>query len=144
MNVVEVKVPALRERAEDILPLARHFISFFARSMGRAVPELSPAAEHALEGYAWPGNVRELRNTIERAMIMWPSPRLEPQAFPERIAGAKERGPFVGGDFSIDAVERAHIVSVMARAPSLDGAAEILGIDASTLWRKRKRFDEPG
>jgi two-component system, NtrC family, response regulator AlgB len=144
MNVVEVKVPALRERAEDILPLARHFISFFARSMGRAVPELSPAAEHALEGYAWPGNVRELRNTIERAMIMWPSPRLEPQAFPERIAGAKERGPFVGGDFSIDAVERAHIVSVMARAPSLDGAAEILGIDASTLWRKRKRYDEGG
>ena len=144
MNVVEVKVPALRERAEDILPLARHFLSFFARSMGRPLPELSPAAERALEGYDWPGNVRELRNTIERAMILWPSPRLEPQAFPERIAGAKERGPFVGGDFSIDAVERAHILSVMGRAPSLDGAAEILGIDASTLWRKRKRFDEPG
>ncbi len=142
MNVVEVRVPALRERAEDILPLARHFLGFFARSMGRPVPELSPAAERSLEGYAWPGNVRELRNTIERAMILWPSPRLEPQAFPERIAGAKERGPFVGGDFSLDAIERAHILTVMARAPSLDGAASVLGIDASTLWRKRKRYDE--
>ncbi len=144
MNVVEVKVPALRERAEDILPLARHFLAFFARSMGRPAPELSPAAERVLEGYPWPGNVRELRNTIERAMILWPSPRLEPQSFPERIAGAKERGPSVGGDFSLDAVERAHILAVMARAPSLDSAASVLGIDASTLWRKRKRYDENG
>jgi NtrC-family two-component system response regulator AlgB len=144
LNVVEVKVPALRERREDILPLARHFLTFFARATGRALSELSPAAERALEDYAWPGNVRELRNTIERAMILWPSPRLEPQAFPERIAGAKERGPFIGGPYSVDAVERAHILSVMANAPSLDVAAEILGIDSSTLWRKRKRYDEGG
>ncbi len=142
LNVVEVRVPALRERREDILPLARHFLSFFARSMGRSVPGLSPAAEQALGDHAWPGNVRELRNAIERAIILWPSPRLEPQAFPERIAGAKERGPHVGGDFSVEAIERAHILSVMARAPSLDSAAAILGIDSSTLWRKRKRFDE--
>jgi two-component system, NtrC family, response regulator AlgB len=144
LNVVEVKVPALRERREDILPLARHFLAFFARATGRALSELSPAAERALEDYAWPGNVRELRNTIERAMILWPSPRLEPQAFPERIAGAKERGPFIGGPYSVDAVERAHILTVMANAPALDAAAEILGIDSSTLWRKRKRYDEGG
>ena len=142
LNVIEVKVPALRERREDILPLARHFLAFFSRAMGRAVPELSPAAERALEEYAWPGNVRELRNAIERAMILWPSPRLEPQAFPERIAGAKERGPFVGGEYSVEAIERAHILAVMARASSLDAAAEILGIDSSTLWRKRKKYDE--
>jgi NtrC-family two-component system response regulator AlgB len=144
LNVVEVKVPALRERREDILSLARHFLAFFARATGRAVPELSPAAERALEDYGWPGNVRELRNTIERAMILWPSPRLEPQAFPERIAGAKERGPFVGGDYTVEAIERAHILSVMARASSLDTAAAILGIDSSTLWRKRKKYDEAG
>jgi NtrC-family two-component system response regulator AlgB len=144
MNVVEVKVPALRERREDILPLARHFLAFFARSMGRAVPELSPSAEQALEAYAWPGNIRELRNAIERAVILWPSSRLEPQAFPERIAGAKGRGPYLGGDFTVDTIERAHILAVMGRAPSLDGAAGILGIDASTLWRKRKRYDEGG
>jgi NtrC-family two-component system response regulator AlgB len=144
LNVVEVRVPSLRERREDILSLARHFLAFFARATGRAVPELSPAAERALEDYAWPGNVRELRNTIERAMILWPAPRLEPQAFPERIAGAKERGPFVGGDYPVEAIERAHILSVMARASSLDAAAAILGIDSSTLWRKRKKYDEAG
>jgi NtrC-family two-component system response regulator AlgB len=77
-------------------------------------------------------------------MILWPSPRLEPQAFPERIAGAKERGPYVGGEYAIDAIERAHILSVMARTSSLDDAAAILGIDSSTLWRKRKRYDEGG
>ena len=142
LNVVEVRVPALRERREDILPLARHFLTFFARSTGRPVPELSPAAEQALGDHTWPGNVRELRNAIERAIILWPSPRLEPQAFPERIAGAKELGPHVGGDFSVETIERAHILSVMARAPSLDSAAAILGIDSSTLWRKRKRYDE--
>ena len=142
LNVVEVKVPALRERREDILSLARHFLAFFARATGRAVPELSPETERALADYAWPGNVRELRNAIERAMILWPSPLLQPQAFPERIAGSKARGPFVGGQYTLEAIERAHIQSVMARAPSLDTAAEILGIDSSTLWRKRKRYDE--
>ena len=144
LNVVEVKVPALRDRREDILTLARHFLVFFARATGRAVPDLSPTAERALEDYSWPGNVRELRNTIERAMILWPSSRLEPRAFPERIAGAKERGPFVGADCTVEAVERAHILSVMARASSLDAAAAILGIDSSTLWRKRKKYDEAG
>jgi NtrC-family two-component system response regulator AlgB len=144
LNVVEVKVPALRERREDIVPLARHFLAFFARTMGRLVSELSPAAEQSLQDYAWPGNVRELRNTIERAMILWPSPRIEPQAFPERIGGARERGPYVGGDFTVEAIERAHILAVMARAASLDSAASILGIDSSTLWRKRKRYDEGG
>jgi two-component system, NtrC family, response regulator AlgB len=142
MNVVEVSVPPLRDRREDILPLARHFLGFFARSMGRSTPELSPGAERALAGYAWPGNVRELRNAIERAIILWPSAQIEPQAFPERIAGAKERGPYVGGAFDVETVERAHILAVLGRAPSLEAAAAILGIDASTLWRKRKKFDE--
>jgi NtrC-family two-component system response regulator AlgB len=143
LNVIEVKVPALRERPEDILPLAHRFLGFFARTVGRAIPELAPAAARVLQDYAWPGNVRELRNAIERAVILWPSSRLEPQAFPERIAGARERGPLIGGDFTIDEVERAHIMTVMARARTMDDAAAVLGIDASTLWRKRKRYDEP-
>jgi NtrC-family two-component system response regulator AlgB len=142
LNVVEVRVPSLRERPEDILPLAHRFLSFFARAVGRAAPELSPAAERVLQDYSWPGNVRELRNAIERATILWPSPRLEPQAFPERIAGAPERGPQLGGEFSLEEIERAHILAVLARSRSLEEAAAVLQIDASTLWRKRKRYDE--
>jgi NtrC-family two-component system response regulator AlgB len=143
LNVIEVKVPSLRERPVDILPLAHRFLGFFARTVGRPLPELTPAAERVLQDYAWPGNVRELRNAIERAVILWPSSRLEPQAFPERIAGARERGPQLGGDFTIEEIERAHILSVLARARTMDDAAAVLGIDASTLWRKRKRYEEP-
>jgi NtrC-family two-component system response regulator AlgB len=143
LNVIEVKVPALRDRREDILPLAHRFLGFFARTVGRPVPAMTPAAERVLRDYAWPGNVRELRNAIERAVILWPSSQLEPHAFPERIAGARERGPHIGGDFSVDDIERAHIMSVLARVRTMEAAASILGIDASTLWRKRKRFEEP-
>ena len=96
LNVIEVTLPPLRERAEDILPLARRFLAFFARASGRPPPTLSPAAEGAAR-YAWPGNVRELRNAIERAVMLWPAPVIEPEAFPERIAGARARSR-VGAD----------------------------------------------
>lgn len=70
LNVIEVTLPPLRERPEDILQLARWFLAFFARGARRLPPELSPAAEQTLLTYAWPGNVRELRNAIERAVIL--------------------------------------------------------------------------
>ena len=140
LNVIEVVVPALRDRAEDILPLARRFLSFYARSLGRPVATLSPAAEQALLHYAWPGNVRELRNAIERALILWPAPIIEPEAFPAKMqATASPAGPRVGDDVTLAEIESEHIRRVVARAPSLDAAAAALGIDVSTLWRKRKR-----
>jgi NtrC-family two-component system response regulator AlgB len=141
LNVIEVRVPSLRERAEDILPLARRFLTFFARAVGRPLPSLSDAAERVLMTYAWPGNVRELRNTIERAVILWPSATIEPGAFPERIIGARDRGPFVGGPFTLEELERSHISAILSHAPTMEEAAKILGIDDSTLWRKRKRFE---
>jgi len=142
LNVVELRLPPLRERREDILPLAQHFLAFFARAAKRAVPTLAPAAAEALCAYAWPGNVRELRNTLERASILWPSDVLEPAAFPERIAASSARVPQLGGDTTLEALEREHILRVLARAANLDDAARILGIDASTLWRKRKKYEE--
>jgi len=142
LNVIEVRVPSLRERPDDVLPLARRFLAFFARAIGRSQPRFSPAAEKVLSDYAWPGNVRELRNTIERAIILWPSAVIEPEAFPERVAGARERGPQVGGRFTLDELERAHILAVIAQSATMEDAAAVLGIDDSTLWRKRKRFEE--
>ena len=98
LNVIEVRVPPLRERPEDVLPLARRFLAFFARAFGRPLPTLSADAEtRAAWTIDWPGNVRELRNAIERAMILWPSAVLEPQAFPERIAGGARPRPRLGG-----------------------------------------------
>jgi NtrC-family two-component system response regulator AlgB len=142
LNVIEVRVPSLRERREDILPLARRFLAFFARAVARPVPELSPEAARLLTDYAWPGNVRELRNALERAVILWPSSLLEPRAFPDRIAGARLRGPTIGGRFTLDEVERAHISAIVGQAKTMEEAAQVLGIDDSTLWRKRKRFEE--
>ena len=138
--MVEIVVPPLRERTEDLLPLARHLISFFAATARRPAPELSPAAERVLLDYAWPGNVRELRNVIEHAVMLWPAATIEPQTFPERIAGRAHGGPALGSDAPLDAIEREHILRVLARKPTLEAAAESLGIDASTLWRKRKKY----
>jgi len=140
LNVVEVTVPALRDRPEDILALARRFVAFFARSSGRPVPELAEEAERVLTAHTWPGNVRELRNAVERALIMTGGQVLEPEAFPERIAAQASGAPHLGGDYTLDEIEREQILRVMARAPTLEDAAKILGIDASTLWRKRKKY----
>ena len=144
LNVIDLQLPPLRERPEDILRLARRFLIFFAKSARRHPPELSSSAADVLTAYSWPGNVRELRNTIERAVILWPARIIEPEAFPPHIA-ARHRAadaPQVGGDFSLDAIEREHITRVIARTATLDEAAAALGIDASTLWRKRKKYED--
>jgi NtrC-family two-component system response regulator AlgB len=142
LNVIDLQLPPLRERPEDIIRLARRFLLFFAKAARRQPPTLSPAAEQALMAYGWPGNIRELRNAIERAVILWPAQIIEPQAFPPHIsAHAKTESPQLGGDFSLEAIERDHISRVIARTPTLEDAATILGIDASTLWRKRKKYE---
>jgi NtrC-family two-component system response regulator AlgB len=140
LNVMEIIVPPLRERPEDILPLARGFVEFFARQGARPSPDLSPAAEKLLVTYPWPGNVRELRNAIERALILARGQVLEPESFPERIAASASDAPVLGGTFTTDEIEREHALRVMAHTATMEEAARVLGIDASTLWRKRKKW----
>jgi NtrC-family two-component system response regulator AlgB len=144
LNVIEIWVPPLRERREDILPLARRFLSSLTRKSRRTAPELSRAAEAALLNYNWPGNVRELRNAIERAVILWPADVIEPAAFPDRLGGAGSSSPRVGGEFTLEQVEREHVLRILAGTERFEDAARILGVDTSTLWRKRKRYDEGG
>jgi len=139
LNVVEVGVPPLRERSEDILPLAHAFLAFFSRQAKRPAPALSAAAKRTLLAWPWPGNVRELRNTIERALIVAPGAVLEPEAFPERMLGPSGAAS-LGGDCSLEHIEREHALRVLARTETLDQAARILEIDVTTLWRKRKRW----
>jgi NtrC-family two-component system response regulator AlgB len=144
LNVIEMTLPPLRERPEDVLRLAAGFLAFFAAAANRPPQELSLAAAAACRGYAWPGNVRELRNAMERVSILWPARVVEPAALPERMAPGDSRAnaPALGGEHTLDDVEREHIERVVARAKSLEDAARILGIDASTLWRKRKRYEK--
>jgi two-component system, NtrC family, response regulator AlgB len=142
LNAVQITLPPLRERREDIPLLARRFLDFFARQTRRPTPELSSSALDALLAYPWPGNIRELRNVMERAMILWPSQVIEPEAFPEHIASQGVVTPVLGGNYSLERLEREHILRVLARTATLEEAAQILGIDSSTLWRKRKKYDE--
>src|SRR5206468_8812409 len=102
LNVVEISLPPLRERPEDILPLARRFLAFFSRAARRSTPELSQAAEQALVSYSWPGNVRELANAIERTVILWPAQVIQPEGLPERIVAHPNAGPRLGGDFTLE------------------------------------------
>jgi NtrC-family two-component system response regulator AlgB len=142
LNVIDLQLPPLRERPEDILRLARKFLAFFAKAARRRPPELSAAAEARLLAYKWTGNIRELRNAIERAVILWPAQILEPEAFPAQTpAQPRFETPQIGGDFTLEALEREHIIRVLARSATLEEAADILGIDASTLWRRRKKYE---
>jgi NtrC-family two-component system response regulator AlgB len=140
LAVVEVRVPPLRERPEDVLHLARRFVSFFCRAARRREQVLSAACEKVLVGYQWPGNVRELRNAMERCSILWPADVIEPEALAVSSDPSVARGPQLGGESSLEEIEREHIRRVLARTTTLEEAARILGIDDSTLWRKRKRF----
>ena len=141
LNVVEVTVPPLRERPDEILRLARAFLAFFARAARKPTPELSTEAETTLLSYPWPGNVRELRNAMERAVILFTGQVLAPQAFPDRIAAHATGAPILGGDNTVEEIEREHILRVLMRHPVQEEAARVLGIDASTLWRKRKKYE---
>jgi NtrC-family two-component system response regulator AlgB len=143
LNVIDLQLPPLRDRPEDILRLARRFLLFFAKSARRQPQELSQAAEDALRTYPWPGNIRELKNAIERAVILWPAQVIGPEAFPAHISARVKpaESPQIGGDFSLDDIEREHITRVVGRSATLEDAATVLGIDASTLWRKRKKYE---
>ena len=139
VNTVEVRVPPLRDRRDDIPRLAQRFVEFHARATGQPLLCIPPDVEARLASYAWPGNVRELKNAIERASIFATEGRISLEGLPERIAGGPPAGPWIGGSFTIDEVERAHIAGVLATHSVQEEAARVLGIDSSTLWRKRKR-----
>lgn len=146
LNVVTFVLPPLRERAEDLKALAHHYLACAAARQHRPSFELSDAAVRAVAGYAWPGNLRELRNAVERAVILSPGPRIEaddlgiPPAANPTAPPASATEVTLGDDVSLEIVEREHIARIVARAPTLETAARTLGIDASTLQRKRKRY----
>jgi NtrC-family two-component system response regulator AlgB len=117
--------------------------------VGRRGLAFSPRCVQFLTRYPWPGNLRELHNAVERATILAAGSEIEPEdlGLPPALvarhleAEAAPREPVrLGGDSSLEEVEREHIARVLARSPSLESAARLLGIDPTTLQRKRKRY----
>jgi two-component system, NtrC family, response regulator AlgB len=142
LDVISVQIPPLRTRPTDIVALANSYLQFFAQQLGRPQLRFSAAALREMQEYRWPGNLRELRNTIERAAILARSDVLEAGLTPRHIAPDDGTDNLqVGSDSSLEALEEAHIRSVLDRATSLESAAKILGIDPATLYRKRKRLN---
>jgi two-component system, NtrC family, response regulator AlgB len=141
LNVIEVTLPPLRQRRGDILPLAEHLLGFFVRQTGKALAGFTEEARAALAQHTWPGNVRELRNAIERGVILAAGPGVGLADLPVRVG--TPAGPArveVGEAITLDQLEAEHIRRILTSAPSLEEAAATLGIDASTLYRKRKRY----
>jgi DNA-binding NtrC family response regulator len=139
LSVLTIRVPALRERTTDILPLAEHLLARLAAVHGRPETSLSEAARKALQAYDWPGNVRQLKNAIERALIFTKTSVLEPCELPENIRQTDAGVP--GGLRSLEDVEREVIRATLeATHYKISRSAEILGISRKTLLDKRKRY----
>jgi len=134
LNAVRIKLLPLRDRPEDLGLLIQHFLKKFAKA---GPLQLSPEAMKALRAYRWSGNVRELENVMERSVLLAQNGIVEVVHLPEEIRSALERP---ARDLSLEEVEKLHIKRVLQTAKDYDEAAQILGIDPATLWRKRKKY----
>jgi two-component system, NtrC family, response regulator AlgB len=141
LNVIEVVLPALRERRADVPPLAEHLLEFFARQSGKPVTCFTQEARAALLRYPWPGNVREMRNAIERGVILASGPQVGLGDLPAQVGAHLPSSTMeIGGAVTLEQLEAEHIRRVLAATPTMEQTAAILGIDPSTLYRKRKRY----
>jgi len=146
LNVIALELPALRERKEDLLLLIDTFLQDLASERDAAPKALSADAMDAVMVYDWPGNVRELQNALEHAVVLTRAELIEPGALPERIT-RRRKEPLVADraqpNPALDVIERAYIMWVLqAEGGNKTRAAEVLGIDPSTLYRKLSRYEE--
>jgi len=138
INVIQIDVPALRHRPEDIISLAEQFVTDLRRH--KLITGFTDEAASALQAYNWPGNVRELRNVIERAVVLCTGPEIGLEHLPGNFLPHPASDCEVGDPVPFEKLEELHIRRVLARAKSLDEAAKILGMDPATLWRRRKKY----
>ncbi len=144
LNVISLRLPSLRERPADLQKMATNYLCFFAKQCGKQITGFSDTAARAIQDYRWPGNLRELRNVVERAAILASGKEIEPADLPENLMRAPINGdgavPQVGARISLEELENQHLQQVIAKTSSMEEAAQILGIDPATLYRKRKKL----
>ena len=139
INTVEIKLPPLRERPEDIEPLARHFLKMFSKKYGKEKMRLNETTLNKLRGYSWPGNIRELQHSMERAVIMANSHLLAPEDFLLRDEPAEN--VIATQTLNLEEMEKAAIQNAIRKAGgNLTQAAKELGFGRSTLYRKMTKY----
>jgi len=143
LNVIPIHVPPLRERGDDVVRLAEHFVSEFSREYGRRPKVFAPDAVEMLRSYNWPGNVRELRNAIERLMIMVPGDLIAASDLPfleaERHVPAEPAVRILPLFDAREAWERAYILSALSVFEgNISRTADVLGLERSHLYKKMR------
>jgi len=143
LNVVALEVPPLRERREDLRALTDHVLTTLAVRHARPDLTITPAARRAIDRYPWPGNVRELLNALERAVVVGRGDVIDAENLPDQVLapGAAQPAPSLAAVHdSLEDMERVHVQRILAESATLEEAALRLGINPTTLWRKRKRW----
>jgi NtrC-family two-component system response regulator AlgB len=143
LNVVTIMLPPLRERRGDLATLSDYLLEVLAVRHRRGRRRLSGEVRAVLEAYPWPGNVRELMNALEHAVVLSRGEEIRTEDLPDRLlapAPAGGGGAGRGSQDSLEEIERRHIEQVLADSTTLEEAAARLGINPTTLWRKRKRY----
>ncbi|MGA3065767.1 MAG: sigma-54 dependent transcriptional regulator [Tepidisphaeraceae bacterium] len=138
INVIPIDVPPLRERPDDVVPLAERFAKEF--NGPNPVAGFTEEAVSALRNYNWPGNVRELRNVMERAVVLCQTKQIGLQHLPGSFLPNNIPDLELGDAVPMDKLEEVHIRRILARSKSLEEAARVLGMDPATLWRRRKKY----
>jgi DNA-binding NtrC family response regulator len=138
LNTVEIHIPALRDRREDIPVLAAHFLTRYSARYRRAVQSFDPAAIHALQQYSWPGNVRELEHTIERAVLMCRTEQIQPA---DLSLTSQRSQPQNLEELSLEAVEAVLVRKALQRFQgNVSQAAEALGLSRGALYRRMEKY----
>lgn len=146
LNVVQVRLPPLRARGNDVLLLAQHFLRQTAARLDKHVERMSPSVAERLLAYSWPGNVRELQNCIERAVALTAYDQLGVDDLPEKIRDYRPSQVLLASDHpselvTMDEIERRYILRVLdVVSGNKSLAAQILGFDRRTLYRKLERY----
>ncbi len=146
LNVITVTMPPLRDRPADLLAFAENDLKFFAAQMKRKITAFSHEAQRCLLAYPWPGNLREMRNCIERAVILSKGPEVLPADLPIHVQGGAGQSAAAGALTAgamvpLETLEREHIRRVVEATPTIQEAARVLGIDAATIYRKRRKAE---
>ena len=140
LNVIQIHLPPLRERRDDILPLAHHFLKKYQQETGKSVTGISESALSLLTRYSWPGNVRELENVIERAVILGRGSQIMPDDLPPTLTGGRDFSTLekaLERQLTLEELEREYTLRILEQTGGNKyRAAQILGIDRKTLYRK--------